>query len=155
RVPAEERAVQESRGADERARHRREELPETEAAAHHRHAEGRARSAESVGVPPGRRRGRAPRMARVASSNGYSLLEVVFVAGLGTTLTAMAVPQMLTTLDEERTAGAARYIAARLQQTRMEALARSAAVALQFTVDGTSYSYAAYVDGNDNGVLAR
>jgi type II secretory pathway pseudopilin PulG len=88
------------------------------------------------------------------AAGGYSLLEVVFVAGLGATLTAAAVPQVLTGLDDHRTSGAARYIAARLQRARMEAVMRSAIVALQFTQTSSGYSYAEYVDGNRNGVLA-
>ena len=89
------------------------------------------------------------------SARGYSLLEIVFVAGLGTTLTAISVPQILTGLDDYRAAGAAHYIATRLQRTRMEAVMRSTHVALQFTAVGTSYSYAEYIDGNRNGVLAQ
>jgi len=88
------------------------------------------------------------------TAGGYSLLEVVFVAGLGATLTAAAVPQVLTGLDDHRSSGAARYIAARLQRARMEAVMRSAIVALQFTQTSSGYSYAEYVDGNRNGVLA-
>jgi hypothetical protein len=37
----------------------------------------------------------------------------------------------------------------------MEAVMRSAAVAVLFTPDDAGYSYAVYVDGNGNGVLAR
>jgi hypothetical protein len=88
-------------------------------------------------------------------SRGYSLIEIVFVAGLSTTLAAMAVPQMLSGLDDYRAAGAARYIATRFQRARMLAITRSASVAIRFVSVGTSYSYAEYVDGNGNGVLAR
>ena len=94
-------------------------------------------------------------MTTVWDSRGYSLIEIVFVAGLSTTLAAMAVPQMLSGLDEYRAAGAARYIATRLQRTRTLAITRSAIVSMRFTSAGSSYSYAEYVDGNGNGVLAR
>ena len=67
---------------------------------------------------------------RTRAAGGYSLLEVVFVAGLGATLTAAAVPQVLAGLDDQRAAIAARYIAARFQRARMEAVRRSAFVAL-------------------------
>ena len=60
-----------------------------------------------------------------------------------------------TGVDETRTAGAAQYLSARLQRARMEAVLRSAAVAVQFTHDASGYSYAFYVDGNGNGVVAR
>jgi uncharacterized protein (DUF2141 family) len=79
----------------------------------------------------------------------------VFVLGLSVTLSAVAIPQVLTGLDESRTAGAAHYLSSRFQRARMEAITRSAAVAVVFTQDGASYSYAVYVDGNGNGVLAR
>jgi hypothetical protein len=89
------------------------------------------------------------------TDRGYSLVEIVFVAGLGTTLAAIAIPQTLTGLDDYRAAGAARYVAARFQRTRMLAITRSATTAMRFTAVGTSYSFAEYVDGNSNGVLAR
>jgi len=94
-------------------------------------------------------------MAPLLDARGYSLLEIVFVAGIGMTLTAVSVPQLLTGLDDYRAAGAARYMATRFQRTRMEAITRSAAVAMQFTPVGASYSFAEFVDGNGNGVLTR
>jgi type II secretory pathway pseudopilin PulG len=89
------------------------------------------------------------------SERGYSLLEIVFVAGLSVTLAAASAPPLLSGLDDHRAAGAARYMATRFQRTRMVAITRSAFVAVRFTAVGTSYSYAEYVDGNGNGVLAR
>src|SRR5258706_16013502 len=71
------------------------------------------------------------------------------------TLSAAAIPQFLTGLDQARTAGAAHYLSTRFQRARMEAVVRSAAVAVLFTQDSAGYSYAVYVDGNGNGVLAR
>jgi type II secretory pathway pseudopilin PulG len=92
---------------------------------------------------------------RLDASRGYTVLELVFVAALGVTATAAAVPQYLSAVDDFRTAGAARYMAARFQRARMEAVMRSATVALQFTETAAGYSYAVYVDGNRNGVLTR
>src|SRR5260221_10394965 len=89
------------------------------------------------------------------SSSGYSLVDLLFGVGLAIALTGMAVPQVLPGLDDARTAGAARYVAARLQHARMEAVRRSAAVAIQFVAANNSFSYAAYVDGNANGVRTR
>lgn len=83
---------------------------------------------------------------------GYSLIETMFVMALAATVTAMAVPQSLAALDDVRAAGAARYIAGRLQRARTEAIARSVTVGLQFTLSGTHYAYAMYVDGNNNGI---
>src|SRR5262245_46415187 len=81
-----------------------------------------------------------------------TLLEAIFVSGVVVTLGSIAVPQVLTALDDVRAAGAARYLAARLQRARMEAVMRSADVAIRFTQDAGDYSYAMYVDGNRNGV---
>lgn len=86
---------------------------------------------------------------------GYSLLELLFAAGIVVTVSGMAAPQLLSGLDEYRTAGAARYISARMQRARMDAVMRSSEVAIQFTQTASGYTYAAYRDGNDNGVRTR
>jgi hypothetical protein len=91
--------------------------------------------------------------ARSIAGRGYSVLELLFVVGIGMTTSAVAVPQVLAGLDDLRTSGAARYLSARLQQARMEAVMRSTNVAIQFTDTGNGYEYAVYVDGNGNGVL--
>lgn len=85
-------------------------------------------------------------------TTGYSVIELVFVMGLVATISAMAVPHSLSALDEARTAGAARYIATRLQRARTEAIARSTSVGLKFTLVDGRYIYGVYVDGNGNGV---
>ncbi len=90
-----------------------------------------------------------------AAAGGYSLVEVLFVLGLSATLGAAAIPQLMTGLDDARTAGAAQYLSASFQRARMEAVLRSASVAVLFTPEAASYSFAVYVDGNGNGVLAR
>ena len=79
----------------------------------------------------------------------------MFALGVGMTLSAMAVPSFLAGQDELRAANAASYVAGRLQRARMEAIVRSATVAVQFTHDGAGYAFAVYVDGNGNGVLTR
>jgi type II secretory pathway pseudopilin PulG len=91
----------------------------------------------------------------IMSGAGYSLVELLFVTSLCLTLSAIAVPQTLVGLDDVRTEGAARYIATRFQRARMEAVMQSTAVAVQFSQDAGSYTYAMYVDGNRNGVLTR
>jgi type II secretory pathway pseudopilin PulG len=88
-------------------------------------------------------------------ATGYTVLELVFAVGVAVTVSATAVPQYLSAVDDLRATGATRYIAARLHAARMEAVQRSAEVALQFTQTGSGYSYAVYVDGNRNGVLTR
>jgi type II secretory pathway pseudopilin PulG len=82
-----------------------------------------------------------------------SVLELLFVLGLAATLSAMAIPTIGTSLDEMRTVAAARYLAARLQQARMEAVRRTRSTAVRFTGEGPSSAYVVYVDGNRNGVL--
>jgi type II secretory pathway pseudopilin PulG len=86
------------------------------------------------------------------SANGYSLLELLFALGLTVTIGATALPQLLLTADDARASGAARFLAARLQEVRMEAIARSTDVGFQFVPTANSFSYAAYVDGNSNGI---
>ena len=83
---------------------------------------------------------------------GFTIVELLFVVGTVATLGSVAIPQVLTGLDDFRTAGAARHIAARLQRARMDAVVRSADVGLQVTQTPAGYSYAVYVDGNRNGV---
>jgi len=90
-----------------------------------------------------------------APARGYSLIELLFVLGVSSTLSAVAIPQLLAGIDEARTAGAAQYVSTRFQRARMEAVLRSSSVAVQFTLDATGYCYAVYVDGNGNGVLSR
>jgi len=91
----------------------------------------------------------------VRNFRGYSLIELTFVFGLVATLGAAAVPPLLTNLDDFRAAGAVRYMSARLQAARMEAVQRSADVALRFTQTAGGYTYSVYLDGNGNGVRTR
>jgi hypothetical protein len=86
-------------------------------------------------------------------ADGYSVLELVFVAALMVTMGGIAVPQTLAALDEFRAAGAARYVSARLYRARMEAVMRSTAVAIQFSPTDAGYRYWVFRDGNGNGVL--
>lgn len=101
--------------------------------------------------------GQAHTTERSASSaaRGYSLLEIVFVLGLTMTITGIAIPQTVATVEEVRAAGAARYISARLQRARMEAIARSTDVGLQFVPTDGKYRYGTYLDGNANGIRTR
>lgn len=92
------------------------------------------------------------RAQRSAGDRGYTVVELLFVLGTMATLGSVAIPQVLAGLDDFRTAGAARHIAARLQRARMDAVLRSADVGLQVTQAAGGYSYAVYVDGNRNGV---
>ena len=83
------------------------------------------------------------------------MVELAVAVGLITTATATALPEVLAGLDEARVAGAARYLSARFYDIRLEAIARSAEVALRFTTTNAGYVYAVFADGNGNGVLTR
>jgi len=90
-----------------------------------------------------------------AGNSGYTLIELLFVVSIGVTVGAAALPQLLTGLDEIRTAAAAQYLSTRFQRARMEAVLRSRSAAVVFSRDAGGYNYAVYVDGNGDGVLAR
>ena len=94
-------------------------------------------------------------MTLLTRSNGYSLVELSMVMAIGVTLLGTAVPGYMAGIDDYRANGAARHLSGRFQRARMEAVMRSATVAVQFTQASGGYSYAVYLDGNRNGVLAR
>ena len=83
---------------------------------------------------------------------GFSLLELVFVVGLIATTAVAIVPSVASAVDTYRTVGAARYVAARLQRTRMDAVTRGFNAAIRFTATGSAYSFGVYADGNGDGV---
>ncbi len=94
-------------------------------------------------------------MTLLTRSNGYSLVELSMVMAIGVTLLGTAVPGYMAGIDDYRANGAARHLSGRFQRARMEAVMRSATVAVQFTQASSGYSYAVYLDGNRNGVLTR
>jgi prepilin-type N-terminal cleavage/methylation domain-containing protein len=94
-------------------------------------------------------------MTRHRQRRGYSVIELMIVMAVGGTLSAVALPQYLTTLDDMRASGAARHLSGRFQRARMEAVMRSAMVGVQFTQTASGYTYAVFVDGNRNGILTR
>jgi hypothetical protein len=54
--------------------------------------------------------------------------------------------------DEFTTSMAARYLAGRIMEARMQAVSRSAHVGLRFEMSGSDYLFASYLDGNANGL---
>lgn len=90
---------------------------------------------------------RAARLLRA----GYSLAELVIALAIISTVAGMTIPSILAGVDHWRSYGAARYVAARLQAAKMEAVARRRAVGVRF-MPGTPTSFRTYVDGNDNGI---
>ncbi len=89
------------------------------------------------------------------SLSGYSFIELAFATAIIVTIGATAVPQTVSSVDAYRAAAAARYLAGRMQRARMEAVARSAEVALRFSDSGAGYAFETYLDGNRNGVLTH
>ena len=77
---------------------------------------------------------------------------MIFVAAVVSVLAAAAIPQLTATVDQVRAISAARYIAARMASARAQAVARSANVAVVFTIAGGTMKLATYADGNGNGV---
>lgn len=92
-------------------------------------------------------------MATSASnSNGLTLLELLFGVSLMAVLLGIAVPLSDEAIDDLRTGAAARYLAGRITNGRLDAINRSRAVGLQFLASTPDYQFAPYVDGNGNGV---
>lgn len=92
------------------------------------------------------------RWIHLVVDSGYSLIELLFALSLTATLGGAALPQLVSTMDDDRALGAVRFLATRLQETRMEAIMRSVDIGFQFVQTDGGYVYAAYVDGNGNGI---
>lgn len=103
------------------------------------------------------------------NSNGASLLELMFSISMAATVAGIGVPAVANALDEWRTVAAARYVAARIGSTRLDAVRHSRATALRFEVAhsdgrgggdsgmsgvsaGRDYAFVSVADGNGNGV---
>jgi type II secretory pathway pseudopilin PulG len=85
----------------------------------------------------------------------FSLIELMFALGVAATIASAGLAQVSGSLNEFRAAGAARYVAARLQQARVRAITRSRDTAVRISLDSRGYSITVYEDGNRNGVLSR
>jgi hypothetical protein len=86
---------------------------------------------------------------------GFTVVEILFTLVVATTVVSVAVPSTRDSIDELRTAAAARYLAGRLAEARVNAVARSACVGIRFEPSGADYHYASYVDGNGNGIRSQ
>jgi prepilin-type N-terminal cleavage/methylation domain-containing protein len=91
-------------------------------------------------------------MTFAGKSRGLTLLELLFAISLIAVLLGMAIPIGGDAVDDLRTAAAARYLAGRITNGRLDAINRSRAVGLQFVASTPDYQFAPYVDGNGNGV---
>jgi type II secretory pathway pseudopilin PulG len=88
----------------------------------------------------------------LARHQGYTLIELLFLISVVATVSAVAIPATRDAIDELRTAMAARSLSARLMYARIDAVKRSASVALRFEPVGDDYRVTTVVDGNGNGV---
>ena len=86
------------------------------------------------------------------NSNGYSLLEMLMAMTLMVIVGGAGVPLAHSSVDRSRAAGAAGYVAGRMALARLEAVRRSAYVAIRFRSQSDGYWLQSYVDGNRNGV---
>ena len=84
--------------------------------------------------------------------SGLTVIELLLAVSVMATLGGIAVATTRDGIDELRTAMAARYLGARLMYARVDAVKRSASVALRFEPAADDYRYATYHDGNGNGV---
>lgn len=69
-----------------------------------------------------------------------------------TILGGAAAAHVLSSADHSRGYAAARFLAGRLGLARTQAVARAAAVGLRFTHDARGFTFAAFQDGNGNGI---
>jgi hypothetical protein len=74
--------------------------------------------------------------------------------GLIVVLSGMAIPQVLVGVDRSRTVAAAHYVMQQCGAARIQAIGRSARVALRFRQQDGEYVMQTFVDRNWNGVRA-
>lgn len=98
-----------------------------------------------------------PRAQQVLArgAHGTSLLELLVVVCILGVLCAIAVPQILSALDDLRTRAAARYLAARCQDARFQSVKRSTRVCVRFLADVDDFQIGTFADGNRNGLRTR
>lgn len=80
------------------------------------------------------------------------MIELVAVTGVITILGGVAAAHVLSSADHSSGYAAARFLAARLGLARTQAVARGAAVGLRFTQTPRGFTFAAFQDGNGNGI---
>jgi prepilin-type N-terminal cleavage/methylation domain-containing protein len=92
---------------------------------------------------------------RLRGARGMSLLELLTAISVVGIASGITVASFERSVSATREAGAARAFTMRVRQTRLEAIQRSAGVALHFITSSPAPSFRAYVDGNGNGVRTR
>jgi type II secretory pathway pseudopilin PulG len=83
---------------------------------------------------------------------GFTVLELLLTVAVSATVLGIAVPLTTDAVDDMRTAMAARYLAGRIMDARMQAVRRGTRVGFRFEPIGGDYRFAEYVDGNGNGL---
>ena len=89
---------------------------------------------------------------RTVARNGFTLIEQLLVLAIVAVLIGTALPITADAIDALRTQGAARYLAARIVNGRMDAIKRSTRIGLRFEVGPGDYTYRPFIDGNWNGI---
>jgi type II secretory pathway pseudopilin PulG len=87
-----------------------------------------------------------------ASPRGFTVVEVLLATAIAVTVLAVSVPLTIDATDRIRTGMAARYLATRIMDARMQSIRRSTRVALRFEPVEKDYGFAEYLDGNGDGV---
>jgi Tfp pilus assembly protein FimT len=85
-------------------------------------------------------------------TEGFTLIELLVSVAFTTVLVGMALPIGVDAIDDLHTASAARFLAARIAANRMDAISRSRAIGVRFQPSTPDYQFAAFADGNGNGV---
>jgi Tfp pilus assembly protein FimT len=85
-------------------------------------------------------------------TEGFTLIELLVSVAFTTVLVGMALPIGADAIDDLHTASAARFLAARIAANRMDAISRSRAIGVRFQPSTPDYQFAAFADGNGNGV---
>lgn len=87
-----------------------------------------------------------------SNCSGLSLVDSVVSLGVLTVLAGVAVPILTTAREGSQITAAARYVAAQAMLARSRAVRHGAAVGLRFERDAERYRFAAYVDGDGDGI---
>lgn len=89
---------------------------------------------------------------RTVACDGFTLIEQLLVIAIVAVLIGTALPITADALDALRTQDAARYLAARIVNGRMDAIKRSTRIGLRFEAGPGDYTYRPFIDGNWNGI---
>jgi prepilin-type N-terminal cleavage/methylation domain-containing protein len=84
--------------------------------------------------------------------HGFTLIELMLATSISVVLLGIALPVGGDALDDMRARAAARYLSGRIAANRLAAINRSRSIGIRFTPAIPDYAFAAYVDGNANGI---